>query len=130
MTSVNLFFISLSSIQFSLCCSAAEVTQSYLTARGLLEAAAQSILGGDRLVLWNLVGVMAGVDDIVTVVLDLLAALGVVVSVAGGRGGARLWILQLPSIVVEVVQLRYLVDLDRGLRRMFDVDVDNAGAVH
>lgn len=32
-------------------------------------------------------------------------------------------------IVVVVIQLRHLVDLDGGLWRMFDVDVDNTGAV-
>lgn len=31
-------------------------------------------------------------------------------------------------VVVVVVQLRHLVDLDGRLRRMFDVDVDKAGA--
>lgn len=34
------------------------------------------------------------------------------------------------SIIVVVVQLRHLVDLDRGLWRMLDMDVDNAWAEH
>lgn len=37
--------------------------------------------------------------------------------------------LLLPAIVITV-QLRHLVDLDRGFWRMLDVDIDNAGAEH
>lgn len=37
---------------------------------------------------------------------------------------------QLVPIVVVTVQLRHLVDLDRGLWRMFDVDIDDVGAEH
>lgn len=34
------------------------------------------------------------------------------------------------SVAVVVVQLRHLVDLDRSLWRMFDMNVDNVGAEH
>lgn len=100
----------------------------YLAACGLLEAAAQRVLGGDGLVLRNLVVVLVGIDYVVAVVLDLLAAVCVVVGVAGGRRGAGLGTFELVSVVLVVVQVRHPVDLDRGLRRMFDVDVDDAGA--
>lgn len=59
-----------------------------LTSCGLLEAATQCVLGGDGRVMGDLVAMLAGVPDVVPVVLDLLAALGVVVGVAGGGGGA------------------------------------------
>lgn len=51
----------------------------YLSACGLLEAAAQRVLGGDRLV---------AVLAVVAVVLVLVAVVGVVVGVAAGRGRA------------------------------------------
>lgn len=54
-----------------------------LTACRLLVASAQSALGGDRLVLRNLVAMLAGIDYIVSMVLDLLAVLCVVVGVTG-----------------------------------------------
>ncbi|TNN58339.1 hypothetical protein EYF80_031461 [Liparis tanakae] len=92
-----------------------------------LEPATQSVLGGDRLVLGDLVAVLAGIHDVVSVMLDLLAALGVVIGVAGGGRGARLGTFELVPVVVVVVQLGHLVDLDRGLWRVFDVDVDDAG---
>lgn len=76
----------------------------YLTARGLLEAPAQHVLRGDRLVLRNLVSMLAGVEHVVAVMLDLLAAVCVVVGVAGGRRrGARLGALDLMSVVVVAV---------------------------
>lgn len=56
----------------------------YLTSCGLLEAATQHVLGGERLVLGDLVAMLAGKNYVVAVVLDLLAALCVVVAVAGG----------------------------------------------
>lgn len=96
----------------------------------LLEAPAQGVLGGDVVVLGDLVAVLAGVNYVVAMVLNLLAALSVVVAVAGGCGGALLRAFQLVPVVVVVVQLRHLVDLDRGLWGMFDVDVDDTGAEH
>lgn len=59
----------------------------YLTSCRLLEAATQRVLGGDRLIMGDLVAVLAGVTYVVSMVLDLLAALGVVVGVTGGGGG-------------------------------------------
>lgn len=98
----------------------------YLTACCLLEAAAEHVLGGDGLVLRDLVAVLAG---IVAVVLDFLTALRVMVGIAAGRRRAGLGAFQLVPIVVVIVELRHLVDLDRGLWRVFDVDADNARAV-
>lgn len=72
---------------------------------------------------------VTGVDHVVAVLLDLLAALAVVVGVSGG-GGAGLGAFERAPVVVVVVQLRHLMDLDRRLWRMFDVDVDEAGAEH
>lgn len=102
----------------------------YLTSRGLLEAAAQRVFGGDGLILGGLVAILAGVHYVVAVVLDLLAALCVVVAVAVGRGGrAQLRAFLLMTVTVVIVQLRHLVHLDRGLRRVFYVDVNKVGAV-
>lgn len=95
----------------------------------LLEAPAQGVLGGYVVVLGDLVAVLAGVNYVVAMVLNLLAAFSVVVAVAGGCGGARLRAFQLVPVMV-VVQLRHLVDLHRGLWGMFDVDVDDTGAEH
>lgn len=53
-----------------------------LTACGLLKAATQRVLGGDGLVLGDLVAMLAGINYVVAVVLDLLAALCVVIGVA------------------------------------------------
>lgn len=97
----------------------------YLTACCFLEAAPQSVLGGDGLVLGDLVYVLAGVHNVVAAVLDVLAALRVAVGVAGG--GAGVGPLQRLPVVVVVIQLRHLVHLDRGLGGVFDVDVHDAG---
>lgn len=56
----------------------------YLTPCSLLEAATQCVLGCDRLVVGDLVVMLARINYVVAVMLDLLAALCVVVSVAGG----------------------------------------------
>lgn len=103
----------------------------YLNTCGLLEAAAQSVFGADgRLVLGGVVAVVAGEHDVVAV-LDLLAALSVVVAVAvGGRCAHLLGACLLVAIAVVVVQLGHLVDLDRGLWRMLHVHVDDVGAEH
>lgn len=55
----------------------------YLTSCGLLEAATQRVLGGDGLVLGDLVSMLAGKNYVVAMVLDLLTAL-CVEAVAGG----------------------------------------------
>ena len=102
----------------------------YLTACSLLVAAAQCVLGGNRLVLRDLVAVLARIDYVISMVLDLLAAVCVVVGVAGRWRGAGLGTFQLVAVVVEIVQLGHLVNLDRGFWRMFDMDVDDTGIEH
>lgn len=103
----------------------------YLNSCGLLEAAAQRVFGADgRLVLGGVVAVLAGEQDVVAV-LDLLAALGVVVAVAvDGRRAHVLGGCLLVAVAVVVVQLGHLVDLDRGLGGVLHVDVDDVGAEH
>lgn len=55
-----------------------------LTPCGLLEAASQRALGSDGLVRGNLVAMLAGIDYVVAMMLDLLTALCVVIGVTGG----------------------------------------------
>lgn len=56
----------------------------YLTSCCLLEAATQHTLGSERLVLGDLVAMLAGKNYVVAVMLDFLATLCVVIAVTGG----------------------------------------------
>lgn len=79
--------------------------------------------------LGHLVAMLAGIKEVVAMVLDHLT-LCMVVAVAGSRGGACLRSFHMVPVVVVAVQLRHLVYLYRCLRRVFDVDVDDTGAKH
>lgn len=69
---------------FSSCIELTYNRHFYLTPCRLLEAATQHVLGGDGLVLGDLVAMLTGINYVVAMVLDLLAALCVVVAVASG----------------------------------------------
>lgn len=71
----------------------------YLTACCLLEATTQYVFRGDGLVVRNLVTMLARIDYVVAMVLDLLAALTMVVAVAGRRACLGSYYL-LPVVVI------------------------------
>lgn len=75
----------------------------YLTSYSLLKAATQCVLGCDGLVMRKLVAMWVGIHHIIAMVLNLLAAFGVVVTVAGGGRGTCLGAFLLVPIVVMII---------------------------